>query len=236
MAAVLAKGITEIRLAATEPHVVDLCQFLVKMGARINGIGTHTLLIDGQQKLHAVEYNIIPDQIESGTFALAMAVTSGSGIIHDFIIDHHDIFLKKLSEANVNYRILSRDTLEIKQTTKINPVKIRTDIYPGFPTDLQAPLESYDPGRRGYQSMRLLFEGRLIYLKELNKMAKGFCNPDSHEPPLPVQRPYKKSTINSLDLRAGATLIIATMLAEGKSTISNVGLIDRGYERLKLKF
>jgi UDP-N-acetylglucosamine 1-carboxyvinyltransferase len=182
MAAVLAKGKTEIRLAAAEPHVVDLCDFLVKMGAKIEGIGTHNLFITGVSELKPTEHRIIPDRIEAGTFALAAAASRGEVIIHDFIMDHHDILLVKMTEANVNYEVIDEKTLKIKRTSALKAVNIRTDIYPNFPTDLQAPFGVLLTQAEGTSEIyETLFEGRLNYINELNKMGANGVIRNSHQ-------------------------------------------------------
>lgn len=233
MAAVLAEGITDIRLAATEPHVVDLCNFLVKMGADITGIGSHNLVIKGRKILQPVDYTIIPDQIEAGTFAIAAAASRGEVRIKGFIEDHHELFLKKLKEANVNLRFVDKDVLEIKPTTHIRPVNIRTDIWPGFPTDLQAPFGVLMTQAEGASTIyETLFEGRLNYLDELNKMGANCIHQGAHEATIIGPTPLHGTTIESFDLRAGATLLIASFIAQGDSTIEKAEIIDRGYENI----
>jgi len=233
MAAVMAEGKTNIHLAATEPHVVDLCNFLTKMGAKIEGIGTHTLLITGGSKLNPINYEIIPDQIEAGTFAIAAAASRGHVRIRGFIEDHHEIFLRKLADANVKYRFSENDVLEITQSTHFTPVNIRTDIYPGFPTDLQAPFGVLLTQAEGSSNIyETLFEGRLNYLNELNKMGADCVIKGAHEATVTGPSPLSGTTIESFDLRAGATLIIAAFIAQGESVIEHAEIIDRGYERI----
>jgi UDP-N-acetylglucosamine 1-carboxyvinyltransferase len=237
MAAVLAQGKTELRLAATEPHVVDLCDFLNKMGAKITGIGTHNLIIEGVKDLKPANHTLIPDQIEAGTFALAIAASRGEGIIHGFVMDHHDILLAKMSEANINYEIIDSNTLKIRRTSAINAMNIRTDIYPNFPTDLQAPFGVLLTQAEGTSEIyETLFEGRLNYINELNKMGANGVIRNSHQATITGPTPLFGTTITSLDLRAGATLIIAAIVAEGTSKIENIKLIDRGYEKIEEKF
>ena len=233
MAAALAEGKTEIRLAATEPHVVDLCNFLCKMGAKIEGIGSHNLIIHGMKELKPTDYEIIPDQIEAGTFAIAAAVSRGNVRVRGFIEDHHEILLKKLDEANVNFTFVEKDVLEIRQSTNIRPVNIRTDIYPGFPTDLQAPFGVLLTQAEGTSTIyETLFEGRLNYLDELNKMGADCIHHGAHEATIIGPTPLHGTTIESFDLRAGATLLIASFIAQGESIIEKAEIIDRGYEKI----
>jgi UDP-N-acetylglucosamine 1-carboxyvinyltransferase len=233
MAAVIAKGITDIRLAATEPHVVDLCNFLIKMGAKIDGVGTHNLIVTGVSKLQPTKYVIIPDQIEAGTFAIAAAASRGNVRIHGFIEGHHEMLLRKMHAANINFSFISKNVLEISKTTHYNPVNIRTDIYPGFPTDLQAPFGVLMTQAEGPSTIyETLFEGRLNYLNELNKMGANCVIRSSHEATITGPTPLFGTNIESFDLRAGATLLIASFIASGESIIERAELIDRGYEKI----
>ena len=233
MAAVLAKGTTEIRLAAAEPHVVDLCNFLVKMGAKISGIGTSTLKIIGVQDLKPANYSLIYDQIEAGTFALATAASRGDVIIHGFQIDHQDILLNRMKEANVNFEIIDEQTIHILPTSHFNPLKIRTGFYPNFPTDLQAPFGVLMTQAEGTSEIyETIFEGRLNYLNELNKMGADCVIKNAHEATVTGPTPLFGTTIKSFDLRAGATLLIASFIAQGESTIEQSEIIDRGYEKI----
>ncbi|MEI6267192.1 MAG: UDP-N-acetylglucosamine 1-carboxyvinyltransferase [bacterium] len=237
MAAVLATGNTKINLAACEPHIEDFCNFLVKMGANISGIGTHTLSVVGTKRLNAIDYTIIPDQIEAGTFAIAAAASRGDLTISGFIIEHHYILLKLFDEANVRYEILNNNTIRIKPIKSIFPInKIRTDIYPNFASDLQAPMGILMTQAEGTSSIfETMFEGRLNYLNELNKMGADCFIKNSHEATITGPTPLFGSVIESLDLRAGATLLIAAFIAEGESTIENAQIIDRGYENIDIR-
>jgi UDP-N-acetylglucosamine 1-carboxyvinyltransferase len=233
MAAVLANGETEIRLAACEPHVEDLCNFLNKMGAKISGIGTHNIKIVGVSKLKAIEYSVIPDQIEAGTIAIAAAASRGDLIIRGYIQDHQDILTKKFEEIGVNYKLLNNNSIHIKPTHNFRPTKIRTDIYPGFPTDLQAPISILLTQASGNSEVyETLFEGRLNYINELNKMGANGIIKSAHEAIITGPTPLFGTDIVSLDLRAGATLIIAAFIASGESTINQAEIIDRGYEKI----
>lgn len=233
MAAVLAEGTTEIRLAATEPHVADLCNFLEACGAKISGICSHNLTIIGVKSLKPIEYSIIPDQIEAGTFAIAAAASRGHVKIHGFVEDHQELFLQKLRAANVNFSFPEENVLEITGSTHFKPVNIRTDIYPGFPTDLQAPFGVLMTQAEGSSTIyETLFEGRLNYLNELNKMGADCVIRNAHEATITGPSPLFGTTIESFDLRAGATLLIASFIAQGESVIEKAEIIDRGYEKI----
>lgn len=233
MAAVLAKGTTEIRLAATEPHVVDLCNFLTKMGANISGAGTTTIIVRGVKSLKPTNYTLIFDQIEAGTFAIAAVASRGNVTIHGFQIDHHDILLNRMKEANVRFEILNDQTIRVLPTTHLNPLKVRTGFYPNFPTDLQAPFAVLMTQADGTSEIfETVFESRLGYINELNKMGANGIVKNAHEATITGPTPLFGTTIKSFDLRAGATLLIASLIAEGESIIENSEIIDRGYERI----
>jgi len=233
MAAVLAKGITEIRLAAAEPEVNNLVECLNKMGAKISGIGTHTLIIEGVEKLHGAELTVIPDRLEAGTFAIAAAVAHGDVLIKGYVHDHLDIFTEKLRDANVKFDLIGTDQIRVHRTTQIKPVDIRTDIYPGFPTDLQAPFGILLTQAMGTSKIyETMYDGRLNYFVELEKMGATANILDPHRAIVSGPTPLHGKEIESLDIRAGATLVLAALIAEGKSVISRAELIDRGYERI----
>jgi len=233
MAAVLAKGTTEIQNAATEPHVIDLCNFLIKMGANISGIGTHNLTIQGVQALSSADYKIIPDQIEAGTFVIAAAATKGQVKISGFIKEHQKSFLQKLDDINIEYSFPEEDVIEITDATNLRATNIVTGVSPGFPTDLQAPFGVLITQARGTSTINeTVFEGRLSYLKELNKMGANCVIDNDHEASVTGPTPLTGTTIESFDLRAGATLLIASLIAKGESTIEKAERIDRGYEKI----
>lgn len=233
MAATLAKGTTRIELAACEPHVVNLCYFLRRMGADISGIGTHTLTIKGKKKLKAGRFKIIYDQIEAETFVLAAAASRGHLKIKGFVKSDHLLFLKKIEQANVNFKILDQETIEIKQTTAIRPLSLQTGVFPGLATDIQAPFGVLLTQAEGVSEIyETVYEGRLNYLNELNKMGADCIVKNAHEALVSGPTPLYGTTIESYDLRAGATLLIASFIAVGESVIERAELIDRGYERI----
>ena len=237
MAAVLAKGITEIRLAASEPEIADLAEMLNKMGAKIVGAGTAIIKVEGVKKLNGVEHRVLPDRIEAGTFAIAAAVSRGDVRIKNIIPHHLDFVLHKFKEANINFEIEDNDTvLHIKPTTIFNPINIDTRPYPGYPTDLQSPLSVLLTQAKGTSKMfETMFEGRLGYVKELKKMGADITEIDSHTIIINGPTPLYGKKITSFDLRAGATLIIAAMIAQGESEIDKIELVDRGYEKIELR-
>lgn len=231
MAAVLAQGETEIRLAAAEPHVQDLCLFLKKMGAKISGIGTNIIKITGVKSLKGCKYKITGDYLEAGTFAIAAIATKGDVIIKGINPDHLDTFWQKLAEAGAKFK-LNHKSVHIFPSKELSAVKIlRTAVYPSFPTDLQAPFTTFLTQARGVSKIfETLFEGRLNYLFELEKMGARieFLNP--HQALIIGPTRLKGMPISSCDIRAGAAMVIAALMAEGTTEISNIRYIDRGYE------
>lgn len=236
MAAVLTKGETKIKLAAAEPHVQDLCNFLNECGANITDIGTHTLTINGVEQLVPCEYEIIYDQIESGTFAIAATAAQGNVTIKGFIAEHHDALLSKFQRAGVNYQIIDEKTINIKPSKDLKAFNLRTEVYPGFPTDLQAPMGVLATQCRGTSNIHeTIFEGRLGYIGELAKMGAQAKVQDLHHASITGPTTLTGTRITSFDLRAGATLIIAALIAEGESRLDQIEIIDRGYEKIEEK-
>lgn len=233
MAAALARGRTVIKLAAAEPHVQDLIKFLNNLGAKISGAGTHTLVIDGVLSLGGSSHAIIPDQIEAGTLAVAAAVTRGEVTIENIIPEHLEIILLILERAGVNFE-LGDNWLKIKKSSPFKAFHLQTMPYPGFPTDLQAPfgvLATQCVGTSLIQDP--MFEGRLGYVQELIKMGANAIVADPHRVIITGPTPLYGQEIKSFDLRAGATLIIAGLIAQGQTVINEAEIVDRGYERIE---
>jgi UDP-N-acetylglucosamine 1-carboxyvinyltransferase len=236
LAAVKAEGRTIIKLAAAEPHVEDLVNFLNKAGAKIQGGGTHTLIIDGVKELHGVEHKVIPDQIEVGTFAVAAAALRGNIKIKNIIPEHCDIIFSLLRNIGVNLEV-GEDFIDVTPGGALSAFKLKTLPYPGFPTDLQAPFGVLATQCNGTTLIHEpLYEGRLGYIKELVKMGANAVICDPHRVLISGPTPLYGQEIKSLDLRAGATLLIAAMVAEGESVLYDAEIIDRGYERIDEKF
>jgi len=233
MAASLAKGKTEINLAAAEPHVQDLIKFLVKMGAKISGAGTHKLIIEGVEKLHGARHVLIPDQIEIGTFAVAAAVTRGEIEIQNIAPEHLDIILLKLKEAGINFEV-GGTFLKVKPSINLRAFRLQALPYPGFPTDLQAPFGVLATQCQGTTLIQdPMFEGRMSYVSELVKMGANAIVADPHRVVITGPTPLYGQEIKSFDLRAGATLIIAGLIASGETIINGAEIVDRGYEQIE---
>jgi UDP-N-acetylglucosamine 1-carboxyvinyltransferase len=233
MAASLAEGKTEVHLAAAEPHVQDLIKFLGEMGAKISGAGTHTLKISGVEKLHGARHTLIPDQIEIGTLAVAAAVSGGEVTIENIVPEHLEIILLKLQEAGVNLEV-GKDYLKIKPSKNLRAFRLQTLPYPGFPTDLQAPFGVLATQCQGTTLIQdPLFEGRMGYIGELVKMGANAIVADPHRVVITGPTPLVGQEIKSFDLRAGATLIIAGLIASGQTIINEAEIVDRGYEKIE---
>jgi UDP-N-acetylglucosamine 1-carboxyvinyltransferase len=233
MAAVLAKGQTQIRVAAAEPHVQDLCKFLVAAGARISGIGTHVIVIDGVSELRGgVTHRIIPDQIETATFAVIGALTKGTLHITGVEGDHLDMILRVMARAGVRYE-LNGDVLTMLKPKSLTGFKLQTLPYPGFPTDAQAPFGLMATQAVGTSLIHdPMFDGRFGYIGELQKMGANATVCDPHRVIISGPTPLYGTEIRSLDLRAGATLVIAGLIANGETLIHGAEIVDRGYEDL----
>ncbi|MBU1992980.1 UDP-N-acetylglucosamine 1-carboxyvinyltransferase [Patescibacteria group bacterium] len=236
MASVLAEGVTKVHLAAAEPHVQDLCNMLNKMGAKISGIGTNALTIEGVLKLHGVSHSIVGDYLEAGTFAISGVITKGNIKVTRFNPDHLDSLWQKLREIGADFT-LGENFVEIRPVNELKAAKIlRTAVYPSFPTDLQAPFTVLLSQANGVSKVfETLFEGRLNYLFELERMGAKmeFLNP--HQAIIIGPTPLKGAPISSCDIRAGAAMVVAALAASGETEISNVYYIDRGYADLDEK-
>ena len=233
LAAVLAEGKTIIKGAACEPHVQDLGKMLEKMGAKIKGVGTHTIKIDGVKHLKGVLHNIIFDPIEAATFIIMGACVPGKIIVKNVNLEYLDLFLEKLKEIGVNFEKVKNSVI-VSYSPNLNPIKIQALPYPGFPTDflpIMLPLLLNAKGKSLVHDP--LYENRFNYVQQLRKMGADIEIVDPHR--AFVFGPSKLSglTIESWDIRAGACLIVAGLMAEGKTTIENIFQIDRGYEKIE---
>ena len=236
MAAVTILGTTEIRWAAMEPHVQDLCHFLVSMGADIQGIGTHTLTINGGKVLHGTDYTVTPDYLEAGTLVLATVLTNGEVTIENCPVDHLDSFWQKLEELGATFE-LGQNVVKVLPHGPLRAIEnLQTSVYPGFPTDLQAPFTVLLTQCEGESYVHeTLFEGRLNYLPELERMGANVEILNPHQAVINGKRTLKGAPIVSQDIRAGAAMVLAALTAEGTTSISDINYIDRGYERLDEK-
>jgi len=237
LASVLAEGSSKIQNAAQEPEIVDLANFLNSMGANIIGAGTSEIIINGvkQEDLHPVEYTTIPDRIEAGTFMSAVVATKGKAIIKNIYPAHLTFFTDKLIKMGANIKLLEPTSIEVSCRNKLNSVNFVTQPYPGFPTDLQSMAMVLLTTANGVGIItESLYENRFMQVPDLRRMGAEIHQDRNHA----IVKGVKKLTgaiISASDLRAGASLVVAALMAEGTSTIENIYHIDRGYERLEEK-
>jgi UDP-N-acetylglucosamine 1-carboxyvinyltransferase len=238
LAACRANGRTTINNAAREPHVVDVANFLNAMGASIRGAGTDVIRITGRRDLHGCTYAIIPDQIEAGTYMVAAAATKGDVIIKNIIPAHLEAISAKLMECGVE--VIEGDSgteffMHVRAKERPRAVNIRTLPYPGFPTDLQQPMTSLLAVAYGNSFVtENLFEDRFNHVRELNRMGARITLNGRTALVAGVEKLYG-AEITATDLRAGAAMIVAALMAEGTSIVRNIHYIDRGYEKLTEK-
>ena len=233
--AVLAQGVTQIHNAAREPHVVDLANFLNSMGASIKGAGTDTIRIRGVRELHGTRYAIIPDQIETGTLMLAAAATHGDVEIHGVIPTHMEALTAKMLEMGI-YVHSQEDMIHVRATSgRPRGLTIKTQYYPGFPTDLQQPMTALLCTSGGPSVVNeTIYESRFKYAEELMRMGANIRVMDRIAIVEGVER-LTGCRVHATDLRAGAALVVAALGCEGMAEISGVRYIDRGYEGMEEK-
>ncbi|MFH1612004.1 MAG: UDP-N-acetylglucosamine 1-carboxyvinyltransferase [bacterium] len=246
MAAVLAKGRTIITYAAIEPHVQDLCYFLKKMGAKISGIGSYTLVVDGVDKLNGTDHFLIYDPIEMCSFISLAGATKGSITIKNIIPEFIGCELNKFREVGLNFEIKNRRKfrkgwgyeiadIEILPTGNLRAVRKAHNMpYPGFAADNLPPFAAMMTQAEGTSLIHdWMFEGRLRYIDDLNKMGANAIICDPHRALITGPVSLYGTSVTSYDLRAGMTLIIAALIAQGETEISEVYQVDRGYEKIE---
>ena len=234
LTAVSASGMTCIHNAAKEPHIVDLANFLSSMGASVKGAGTDVIRIRGGRHLHGTNYTVIPDQIETGTLMIAAAATAGDVTITGAIPTHMEALSAKLLEMGVNVTT-EDDRIRVRSNGSFRAVNVKTQGYPGFPTDLQQPLSALLTIANGTSIVtETIFENRFRFLDELRKMGANVRVIESSAMITGVNR-LVGARVNATDLRAVATMVIAGLMAEGVTEIGGVGYILRGYERIDEK-
>lgn len=234
MAASLAEGTTILENAAEEPEIVDLANYLNKMGAKIRGAGTDTIRIEGVDKLHGADYTIIPDRIEAGTYMIAAAMTGGDVVVENVLPEHQKPLIAKLREAGA---VVEEDIDKVSVIGK-NPLKavsIKTLPYPGFPTDMQAQMMAMMVIAEGRSKVtETVFENRFMHVVELNRMGAQISTEGRSAV---IDGPCKLTgcDVRATDLRAGAAMILAGLVAEGTTRIGDLHHIDRGYENIVAK-
>ena len=234
LTAVSASGLTCIHNAAKEPHIVDLANFLSSMGAYVKGAGTDVIRIRGGRQLHGANYTVVPDQIETGTLMIAAAAAGDDVLITGAIPTHMESLSAKLLEMGVN--VTSEDDwIRVRSNRVFRAVNVKTQGYPGFPTDLQQPLSALLTVANGTSIVtETIFESRFRFLDELRKMGANVRTIESSAIITGVNH-LVGSRVNATDLRAGAAMVIAGLMAEGVTEIGGVSYILRGYERIDEK-
>jgi len=235
MLAARIKGKTTIEIAAAEPQVQDLGKFLRKMGVKIQGLGTHTIKIEGKQKLPAVNFKISSDPSETGTFLIAFAITGGQGKIKNVNPEYLTMFFDKMREIGINFEIKGNNIL-VKKSNNFKATKIQVLPYPGFPTDLQPQTSVLLTQAEGKSLIHdPLYENRFHHLHELRKMGADIEITDPHRALIFGKRNLIGNKINSTDIRSGAALVLAGLIGRGQTQIENIGQIERGYEKIDEK-
>ena len=235
MLAVLMKGKTKIELAAAEPQVQDLGFLLKKMGANIEGMGTHTIKIEGKEKLNGTEFKICPDLLEVGTLLIGISATHGQGKIRNVNPEDLIMFLEKMKEIGVNFEILPNEIL-VKPSSDFYSTKIQVLPYPGFPTDLQPQTSVLLTQAQGKSIIHdPLYENRFQHLHELRKMGADIEVVDPHRALIFGKTELIGNKINASDIRSGAALILAGLIAKGETLIENIDQIERGHEKIEEK-
>jgi len=230
----LVSGETTIKIADQDYQVQELIKVLQRMGVKIKGLGTHTLKIIGQKRLKGFKYSIIPDPLEAGTFIVATLATQGKVLIKNAEIQFLELFLKRLKDFGAKFEILGKNSIKVLPSGRLAIDKIQSLPYPGIPTDLQPELGVLATQSKGPTLIHdPLYEGRLKYLEELNKMGANIIFCDPHRAIINGPTQLYGTEIPSLDIRSGAALIIAGLVAKGQTIINNIYQVDRGYEKIE---
>lgn len=234
LAAVLAKGKTTIENAAKEPEIIDVATLLTNMGAKIKGVGTDVIRIEGVERLHGCVHTIIPDRIEAGTYVIAAAAQGEDVLIDNVIPEHLESLIAKLKEMGVKIE-QSFEQLRIKGPNKLTPVDIKTLVYPGFPTDLQQPLTSLLTQAEGTSIINdTIYQARVKHIDELRRM-NARIKIENGSVIISGPTELEGALVKASDLRAGAALVIAGLIAKGTTTVTGVDHIERGYENMTEK-
>jgi UDP-N-acetylglucosamine 1-carboxyvinyltransferase len=235
LAATLAEGTTTLENVAKEPHVVDVANFLNSMGANVKGAGTDVIRITGVKELKGCTYSVIPDQIEAGTFMIAAAATKGKITIENVIPKHLESISAKLAEMGAEV-VESGDSITVSSTGKLKGVNVKTQPYPGFPTDVQQPLSTLLCIAKGRSNVtESIWESRFKHVDELKKMGANI-KVEGRTAMIDGVDKLTGATVVATDLRAGAAMVIAGLIAEGTTEVLDIEHIDRGYPNIENKF
>ncbi|ODA42620.1 UDP-N-acetylglucosamine 1-carboxyvinyltransferase [Desulfosporosinus sp. BG] len=234
MAAAMAQGTTLIENAAQEPEIVDLATFLNEMGGKVRGAGTSIIHIEGVREFHGTTHTVIPDRIEAGSYLLMAAATGGDVLVQNVIADHLKPLIAKMEEAGIRMSE-EDDGIRISGNGIYNAVDIKTQVHPGFPTDLQAPFMAFLTRANGTGLFtETVFENRFMHVDELKRMGADIKIEGRSAIVHGIQR-LNAAPVTATDLRAGAALILAALTAEGTTGIRGIHHIDRGYEKVEEK-
>lgn len=235
MAAVMARGRTTIVNAAAEPEVQSMAVMLQAMGARISGAGTHTVYVEGVERLQGTRYRIIPDRLEAGTYAIAAAVTGGEVEVRGISLEHLHALIAKLREAGVIAEEAG-DRLLVRRGGELRAITVQALPYPGLATDLQALMAVLLTQAKGVSYVHeRVFDNRLLYVSELRKMGAEVVTTGTTTAIISGPTPLLGARVRALDVRAGAALIVAGLAARGTTEITDIYHVDRGYERFDEK-
>ncbi len=234
MAAALAEGVTVLENAAEEPEIVDLANYLNKMGAKVRGAGTDVIRIEGVQELHGADYTIIPDRIEAGTYMIAAAMTGGDIVVDNVLPEHQKPLIAKLREAGATV-IEDIDKVRVIGNGPLKAVSIKTLPYPGFPTDMQPQLMAMMVMSEGRSKVtETVFENRFMHVVELNRMGANITT-EGRSAVIEGPATLTGCDVRATDLRAGAAMILAGLVADGVTQVGDLHHIDRGYENIVAK-
>lgn len=234
MAAAMANGTTVLENPAEEPEIVDLANYLNQMGARVRGAGTNVITIEGVSELHGVQHSVIPDRIEAGTYMIAAAMTGGDVIIENVLPEHQKPLIAKLREAGALVEE-DIDRIHVVGSGRLKAVDIKTLPYPGFPTDMQAQMMAMLSVAEGRSKItETVFENRFMHVVELNRMGANITT-EGRSAVITGPAHLTGCTVRATDLRAGAAMILAGLVAEGATKICDIYHIDRGYEEIAAK-
>ena len=234
MAATLAEGTTVLENCAIEPEVVDLAECLVKMGAKISGIGSATMTVEGVKELHGAEHSVVPDRIEAGTFLCAVAMAGGKVVLRNAAPKTMEAVLDKLAEAGAIIEA-GDNWIAIDMQQRPKAVDIRTMPHPGFPTDMQAQFMAMNAVAEGSgKVVETIFENRFMHVPELNRMGADIAA-EGNTAIVKGVATLSGATVMATDLRASASLVIAGLVAEGETVVERIYHLDRGYEHIEEK-
>mgnify|MGYP001122197404 CR=1 FL=1 len=234
MAASLAKGVTRIENAAKDPEIVELGNYLIKMGANIKGLGTDLIKIKGVKELNGIDYTIIPDRIEAGTYIIAAAITRGKVLVEDINADLLNPLIVKLEKAGVKI-VKHKNSLKVIGSEKVNAVDVKTLPFPGFPTDLQPQMMAFACIANGASVItETVFENRFTHIGDLRRMGADI-KVEGHSAIIKGVEKLSAAQVMASDLRGGAALVLAGLVAEGTTELSRIYHIDRGYMKLEEK-